>query len=333
MFVLFFCLLELAVGQDFAITAAPTFLFKRQQRITDCDGPAHALWTCPNGECYWGDDGFVGCCSVSSCAPRTRCIEYDDLEDDICDHNTGGCVVCSKSELPSCVFLTNPAMKQYGYYCDTARRTGSSSFEYDLPSGAVIRTIKDTQEAPLTTEDAETDSDDTDATTDDFTSKGDTESEAGTETGTGTDVGATTTDADGATSSGVTTDPTATDTVVADESELTETKGKLRSAIAAAAALGAIIGTLIILAIAFIWYRKRTKRQEHPQPTSQPIVHSQPSSVPGYSHQYYETVSNPPSASVSPPNTSFSGSAAAPSPTSRADEQMPHIPELGRYRY
>ncbi|KAJ4181856.1 hypothetical protein NW755_010855 [Fusarium falciforme] len=219
-------------------------------------------------------------------------------------------------------------MKEYGYYCDTLRRTGSSSFEYDLPSGAVIRTIKDTQEPPLTTQDAETDSDDTD-TTDDFTIIGDTESE----TGTGTDTGATTTDADDATSSGGTTDLTATDTAVADESELTKTKGKLRSAIAAAAALGAIVGTLIILAIAFIWYRKRTKRQEHAQPTSQPMVHSQPSSVPGYSHQYYETVSNPPSASVSPPNTSFGGSAAAPSPTSRADEQMPHIPELGRYRY
>ncbi|KAL6354029.1 hypothetical protein LRP88_12581 [Fusarium phalaenopsidis] len=295
MFVLFFFLLGLAAGQEFAITAAPTFLFKRQQRITDCDGTAHALWTCPNGECYWGDDGFVGCCSV--CAPRTRCIEYDDLEDDICDHNTGGCVVCS--------------------------------FEYDLPSGAVIHTIKDTQEPPLTTQDAETDSDDTDTTTDDFTIEGDTESD----TGTGTDTGATTTDADDATSSGDTIDPTATDTAVVDESELTETKGKLRSAIAAAAALGAIVGTLIILAIAFLWYRKRTKRQEHPQPTSQPMVHSQPSSVPGYSRQYYETVSNPPSASVSPPNTSFGGSAAAPSPTSRADEQMPHIPELGRYRY
>ncbi|KAH7258720.1 hypothetical protein B0J15DRAFT_594894 [Fusarium solani] len=329
MFVLFFFLLGLAAGQDFAITAAPTFLFKRQQRITDCDGTAHALWTCPNGECYWGDDGFVGCCSVSSCAPRTRCIEYDDLEDDICDHNTGGCVVCSKSESPLCVFLTNPAMKEYGYYCDTSRRTGSSSFEYDLPSGAVIRTIKDTQERPLTTQDAETYSDDTDTTTDDLTIEGDTESD----TGTGTDTGATTTDADDATSSGGTTNPTATDIAVADESELTETKGKLRSAIAAAAALGAIVGTVIILAIAFIWYRKRTKRQEHPQPTSQPMVHSQPSSVPGYSHQYYETVSNPPSASVSPPNTSFGGSAAAPSPTSRADEQMPHIPELGRYRY
>lgn len=223
-------------------------------------------------------------------------------------------------------------MKEYGYYCDTARRTGSSSFEYDLPSGAVIRTIKDTQEAPLTTQDTETESDDTTTTDDDFTIKGDTESETGTATDATDAAEATTTDAD-ATSSGGTTDPTATDTAVADESELTETKGKLRSAIAAAAALGAIVGTLIILAIAFIWYRKRTKRQEHPQPASQPMVHSQPSSVPGYSHQYYETVSNPPSASVSPPNTSFGGSAAAPSPTSRAEEQMPHIPELGRYRY
>lgn len=218
-------------------------------------------------------------------------------------------------------------MKEYGYYCDTARRTGSSSFEYDLPAGAVIRTIKDTQEAPITTE---TDSEETDKTTDDdFTIEGSSESE----TGTASDATATeaTTTADD-TSSG-TTDPTATNTAVADASELTETKGKLRSAIAAAAALGAIVGTLIILAIAFIWYRKRAKRQEHPQPTAQPMVHSQPSSVPGYSHQYYETVSNPPSASVSPPNTSFGGSAVAPSPTSRADEQMPHIPELGRYRY
>ncbi|KAI8714998.1 hypothetical protein NCS52_01006500 [Fusarium sp. LHS14.1] len=329
MFVLFFFFLGLVAGQEFAITAAPTFLFKRQQRITDCDGPDHALWTCPNGECYWGDDGFVGCCSLSSCAPRTRCIEYDKLEDDQCDHNTGGCVVCSKSESPSCVFLTNPAMKEYGYYCDVARRTGSSSFEYDLPAGAVIRTIKDTQEAPITTE---TDSEETDTTTeDDFTIEGGSESETGTTTDT-TATEATTTEADG-TSSGGTTDPTATDTVVADASELTETKGKLRSAIAAAAALGAIVGTLILLAIAFIWYRKRAKRQEHPQPTARPMVHSQPSSVPGYSHQYYETVSNPPSASVSPPNTSFGGSAVAPSPTSRAGEQMPHIPELGRYRY
>ncbi|KAJ4309793.1 hypothetical protein N0V84_011302 [Fusarium piperis] len=236
-----------------------------------------------------------------------------------------------------CVTITNPAMKQYGYYCDRQRATVSSSFEYELPSGAVIRTIKDTQERPITT--MESDSDDpADITTDDdFPDGVDTESETETDT-----TDSTTTDADDATPSSdtftdPTTDPTATDPTVpgpiANESELTESKGKLRSAIAAASALGAILGTLIILAIAFIWYRKRAKRQEYSSQPSQPMVHSQPSSVPGYSHQYYETVSNPPSASVSPPNTSFSGSATAPSPTSRADEQMPHIPELGRYRY
>lgn len=237
-------------------------------------------------------------------------------------------------------------MDHYGFYCAGERATVSSSFEYDLPKGAVIRTVED---SPVTT--TETDSEDAD---DDSTTEGDAESE------TGTDAADATTEADDdiTSSDGTFTNPTATDpgttapTVtepgttdptmteppatdpVADESELAESKNKLKSAIAAAAALGAILATLIILAIAFIWYRKRTRRQDYASQPSQPMVYSQPSSVPGYSHQHYQTVSNPPSASVSPPNTSFGGgSAITPSPTSRADEQMPHIPELGRYRY
>ncbi|KAM0418623.1 hypothetical protein ACHAPT_012426 [Fusarium lateritium] len=240
-------------------------------------------------------------------------------------------------------------MKQYGYYCHNERLTVTSSFSYEIPSGAIIRTIKDSQEPPVTAKDAKTtdEADDTedDTSTDDDTTTEDEPTDTDTETATETDDEPTTTateDDDASSSATFITDPTTSGSSVAAETELSESKNKLRSAVAAASALGAILGTLIILAIAFIWYRKRAQRrqqqqqqQEQPsQPTSHnPMMHSQPSSVPGYSHQYYETVSNPPSASVSPPNTSFGGSATAPSPTSRADEQMPHIPELGRYRY
>ena len=47
---------------DFAVTAAPEgFAIKRG--ITNCD-QGMGVFMCDRGTCYWGDDGFVGCCSV-----------------------------------------------------------------------------------------------------------------------------------------------------------------------------------------------------------------------------------------------------------------------------
>ncbi|KAH6999591.1 hypothetical protein EDB80DRAFT_883935 [Ilyonectria destructans] len=138
--------------RESAIIAAPdritTQLLKRN---LDCDGG----FSCDRGTCYRGDDGFVGCCSVSSCAPRTTCIEYADLgENGDCDHNTGGCVVCSRSEAPYCVTMTNIIMKEYAMYCDAAPDvTVTFTISYDKSEATTAEaTTATTETTTITTE-------------------------------------------------------------------------------------------------------------------------------------------------------------------------------------
>ncbi|CAM1500461.1 Fc.00g096230.m01.CDS01, partial [Cosmosporella sp. VM-42] len=121
---------------DFAITASPEG-FAMKRGITNCD-QGNGVFMCPVGTCYWGDDGFVGCCSVTSCVPRTTCIEYADINDDNvnCDHNTGGCQVCTNSDKPFCFTNTNTVMHQYAWYCDAFRSVATHSFTYSLPDEA-----------------------------------------------------------------------------------------------------------------------------------------------------------------------------------------------------
>ncbi|KAF2137490.1 uncharacterized protein K452DRAFT_321734 [Aplosporella prunicola CBS 121167] len=146
--------LHLPFVQGHAITPAarlPTYrvdyndtlneiLFGHQPRlgkrdVTDCDGAG--VFTCPIGTCYAGSDGFIGCCSLSSCAARTTCIDYNPRSKADCDPDTGGCVVCSKPELPFCATIFNQLSDQFIMFCAT-----TSTMEYtqyavvnsDLPS-------------------------------------------------------------------------------------------------------------------------------------------------------------------------------------------------------
>ncbi|KAF5003634.1 hypothetical protein FDECE_9840 [Fusarium decemcellulare] len=333
MFLLIFLpLLQTVAGHaDFAVTAAPEFPFKREA-IVQCDGTI-GFFRCPEGTCYWGDDGFVGCCRKSSCAPRTTCIEYADLGDNDCDHETGGCVVCSREAAPFCVTNTNLAMKQYGFYCDVERRVAKTSFTYDMPSGAVIRTVgggtataTETTSDETTTEEAETETTETEETTTEFEESAET-SETTTET---EESESGTTESQSETGdSRKTPDSSALPGPAEDSSTSTTSSSKYKTAVAAASALGAILGTLILLGIAFFVYRKRSKRDYPPQ---QPSISNQPS--PNQTN-YYQTYSNSPSHTVSPISQSGSGPNAPSHAFSRHDSeaQMSQIPELGRFPY
>ncbi|KAJ3530198.1 hypothetical protein NM208_g9431 [Fusarium decemcellulare] len=342
MFVLvFLCLLQTAAAHaDFAITAAPEFPFKREA-IVQCDGTI-GFFRCPEGTCYWGDDGFVGCCRKSSCAPRTTCIEYADLGNNDCDHETGGCVVCSREAAPFCVTNTNVAMKQYGFYCDVERRIAKTSITYDMPSGAVIRpvggetatatetTSEETTAEETTTEEAKTETTETEEAT--------TESKESTETSETTteteESESGTTESQSETGdSRKTPDSSALPGPAEDSSTSTTSDSKYKTAVAAASALGAILGTLILLGVAFFVYRKRSNRDYPPQ---QPSISNQPSPNQLNSTNYYQTYSNSPSHTVSPISQ---GGSVGPNTQSHAfsrqdsEAQMSQIPELGRFPY
>ncbi|KAF2104408.1 hypothetical protein NA57DRAFT_51235 [Rhizodiscina lignyota] len=109
-------------------------MFANQPSLhTNCDGVG--ILTCPTGTCYTGLDGYIGCCSVSSCAPRTTCIEYNPNSKADCDMNTGGCVVCS-SAAPKCVLLTNDYYDQYAMYCSTTGLTVTTSYANLITTGS-----------------------------------------------------------------------------------------------------------------------------------------------------------------------------------------------------
>ncbi|KAF4466361.1 hypothetical protein FALBO_6786 [Fusarium albosuccineum] len=332
MFVLIFlCLLQRVAGHaDFAVTAAPEFPFKREA-IVQCDGTI-GFFQCPEGTCYWGDDGFVGCCRKSSCAPRTTCIEYADLGDNDCDHETGGCVLCSREAAPFCVTNTNVAMKQYGFYCDIERRIAKTSITYDMPSGAVIRTVGGGTATATETTSEETTAEETtpeEATTESEESTETTETTAQTE-----ESGAGMTESQSETGiSRATPDSSALPGPAEDPNTSTTSDSKYKTAVAAASALGAILGTLILLGLAFFVYRKRSKRDYPPQ---QPSISNQPSPNQPNSTNYYQTYSNSPSHTVSPISQ---GNYVGPNPQSQAfsrhdsEAQMSQIPELGRFPY
>ncbi|KAI9730895.1 MAG: hypothetical protein M1834_005613 [Cirrosporium novae-zelandiae] len=81
---------------------------------TNCDGTS---FTCSTGTCYTGKNGFIGCCTAPSCAPRTTCLEYTDYPTTTCHPDTGGCLTCSANSAPLCGTITNELMNQYFLYC------------------------------------------------------------------------------------------------------------------------------------------------------------------------------------------------------------------------
>ncbi|ELR06446.1 hypothetical protein VC83_08754 [Pseudogymnoascus destructans] len=116
--------------------------------LHECDGK-HIFW-CPqaSGTCYTGIDGYIGCCSTTSCAARTTCIPYDSEGSQKCDPNSGGCWSCSDSNLPACVTVTNVVAKQHIFYCSFTEAIYTSSYENLVtigsmafpPSGATMTT-------------------------------------------------------------------------------------------------------------------------------------------------------------------------------------------------
>ncbi|EME49791.1 hypothetical protein DOTSEDRAFT_30959 [Dothistroma septosporum NZE10] len=95
--------------------------FWRRTTMNFCDD--QGIFQCPTGTCY-EYQGLIGCCSVSSCAPRTTCIDYEPIiTAEPCDRNTGGCLYCNDPSVPYCRTQTNPLSSQYNHYCDAVGGT------------------------------------------------------------------------------------------------------------------------------------------------------------------------------------------------------------------
>ncbi|KFY54529.1 hypothetical protein V497_07640 [Pseudogymnoascus sp. VKM F-4516 (FW-969)] len=103
----------------------------------DCDGQHRFFCPQASGTCYTGQDGYIGCCSKTSCAARTTCIPYDPKGLQKCDHNTGGCWSCSDSDLPACVTLTNFQAKQHIWYCSTTAAEYKYTYENLVKTGSM----------------------------------------------------------------------------------------------------------------------------------------------------------------------------------------------------
>ncbi|KAF2169869.1 hypothetical protein M409DRAFT_52355 [Zasmidium cellare ATCC 36951] len=89
-------------------------LFKRDTLF--CDG-ATGAFKCTIGTCYTGLDGFVGCCSVSNCKPRTTCMDWHPSVAVNVDVDTVGFMYCSDPSLPLCNTLSNSVADQYIIWC------------------------------------------------------------------------------------------------------------------------------------------------------------------------------------------------------------------------
>ncbi|KAM5341159.1 hypothetical protein ACJ41O_015268 [Fusarium nematophilum] len=304
--------LRLATGYaDFAITAAPAFPFKRQNGITECD-QGNGLFRCGRG--------------TSSCAPRTTCIEYADLDDNDCDHNTRGCVRCTNADAPFCVTLTSPVMEQYAYYCDQVSAAETRSFTYEIPSGGVIRTVGGDDETTSTEDDPTTTME---------------EEEPETETIEGLRETIQTKRAEP--DSGIlgTSDPRNPSTTSAepttDEPTANSSDSEPHVAVIVAAVLGSVLGTTLIAGIAgiaFFFYRRRHRQPPQPMDMA-PYTHQQPISTQQSPDSLQGTFgtftgySSVPNHSPSPRDSSFSGSVVGLANQSyRTGESMPQISEL-----
>ncbi|KAG9676314.1 hypothetical protein KCU95_g16589, partial [Aureobasidium melanogenum] len=120
------------VGQ---ITAAPScpaqadpwysqlgLLVQKRDIRTYCDSSSKFYCYQP-AACVSESDGYIGCCTAigTTCAPRTRCIDYTSGITASCDYVTGGCVYCSEPSLPFCVKAYRH--NNYVFSCGTAPLT------------------------------------------------------------------------------------------------------------------------------------------------------------------------------------------------------------------
>ncbi|OBT60638.1 hypothetical protein VE03_09976 [Pseudogymnoascus sp. 23342-1-I1] len=130
----------MAAGAATSVITSPAILPKATARAEagdDCDG--HSIFFCPltSGTCYTGTDGYVGCCSTTSCAARTTCMPYDPKGLQKCDQNSGGCWSCSDSRLPACITITNVVANQHIWYCSTTQAIFTSTYENLVTIGSM----------------------------------------------------------------------------------------------------------------------------------------------------------------------------------------------------
>ncbi|KAH0361098.1 hypothetical protein KCU65_g8927, partial [Aureobasidium melanogenum] len=127
--------LSLATNTVGQITAAPScpaqadpwysqlgLLVQKRDIRTYCDSSSKFYCYQP-AACVSGSDGYIGCCTAigTTCAPRTRCIDYTSGITASCDYVTGGCVYCSEPSLPFCVKAYRH--NNYVFSCGTAPLT------------------------------------------------------------------------------------------------------------------------------------------------------------------------------------------------------------------
>ncbi|KAK6006240.1 hypothetical protein QM012_006650 [Aureobasidium pullulans] len=162
-------LLSIATSTLGQITAAPScpaqadpwhsqlgLLVQKRDIRTYCDSSSKFYCYQP-AACVSGSDGYIGCCTAigTTCAPRTKCIDYTPGITASCDYVTGGCVYCSEPSLPFCVkaYRHNNYVYSCGTepltttYADTATESpvlaptdGSAS-----PSAAITTIVQPTQ--------------------------------------------------------------------------------------------------------------------------------------------------------------------------------------------
>ncbi|KAK4546971.1 hypothetical protein LTR36_001703 [Oleoguttula mirabilis] len=107
-------------------------LFKRSTSVLCDPGP----FFCPTGTCFTDTTGLIGCCDVTSCAPRTACIPYASGLTSPCDTNTGGCMYCSDTASPSCLTITNEGAGQRIQYCAAYASTETASYVNPITGGS-----------------------------------------------------------------------------------------------------------------------------------------------------------------------------------------------------
>lgn len=122
----------IGVGHDDLFGRLPGHqLFKRKVNYDQS-----AIFFCPTGTCFTDSTGLIGCCTVSSCLPRTTCIAYTSSVTSPCDTDLGGCTYCSDPATPACMTITNVEANQWIHYCDVTARTTTLSYQNVITTGS-----------------------------------------------------------------------------------------------------------------------------------------------------------------------------------------------------
>ncbi|KAF2774236.1 hypothetical protein EJ03DRAFT_346862 [Teratosphaeria nubilosa] len=136
----------IGIGHDGLFGRFPGQQLYARNRV-NCDNDGNMF--CPTGTCYTDSTGLIGCCTVSSCVPRTICIEYTAGVTSACDPDTGGCLHCSDSASPSCFTFTNTQASQWIQYCNDYASTETVGYPNTV-TGSIYQ--RDDDELSTTTD-------------------------------------------------------------------------------------------------------------------------------------------------------------------------------------